>query len=64
MQERASLLVELFTPTGERVMVAADGEFESGLQALSLDLSMLTAGAYICRVRAGQETITRLIVVE
>jgi photosystem II stability/assembly factor-like uncharacterized protein len=62
--ERGNVVVEFFRTTGERVELATEGYYEPGIQNLPLDLSMLAAGSYLCRIRAGKVSVIQVIVVE
>jgi photosystem II stability/assembly factor-like uncharacterized protein len=64
LAERSNVVVELFSTTGERVALVAEGYYEPGIQTHPLDLSMLVAGTYLCRFRAGKENVIQMIVVE
>ncbi len=58
-----AVTVELLDALGRRVALLTDGDAAAGTRTLALPLGRLAPGAYVVRVTAGRETITRPLVV-
>ncbi|CAN5854479.1 hypothetical protein BH23ACT11_BH23ACT11_15420 [soil metagenome] len=55
--------VEVFTVTGQRVAILADGSYPAGDHSLRFDTSDLASGVYIYRLRSGDTVDTRRMTV-
>lgn len=57
----AHAIVEIFTASGERVVVLYDGTMEPGSKTLSWETASVASGTYIAHVRVGTQSFIRKI---
>lgn len=60
---RSHVTLAVFTTLGQQVATLEDGEREAGTYEVQFDASGLTSGVYLYRLRAGEFTQTRKLVV-
>jgi len=57
-------MVELFNITGQKVSEISNKPFVAGTHPISLDASGLPGGIYFYTVTAGNESVTKKLIVE
>jgi hypothetical protein len=60
----ATIGIEIFNMTGQKVMEIPTRNFNAGTHTLHFDASSLTSGLYFYSVRSGNETITHKMIVQ
>lgn len=56
--------IELYTLDGALVSTVFSGQAEPGLHSVDIDTGTLAAGAYLCRLTAGRETVQQFLLVQ
>jgi hypothetical protein len=56
VKERSSLVLDIFSISGEKVASIAEGEYAPGLYRKSFDASLLSSGLYIARLSSGKNS--------
>lgn len=59
LPQAAEVRLEVFSLTGQRVAVLADGTHPAGMHLISFDAGALASGIYLYRLTAGSQTLTR-----
>lgn len=63
LNSEAPVVIELFDSLGRRVAELLEGEFPAGPHAITFDVMDLASGAYIYRIRAGDQSRQRRMTV-
>ena len=63
VQDAAQVKVELLNTLGQNVSTVFEGFLNSGVHTSNLDLRNLSAGVYLVKLSAGDQTVTRRIMV-
>ena len=58
-----AVTVEVLDALGRRVALLAEGDAAAGTRTLALPVGRLAPGAYVVRMTAGRESVTRPVVV-
>jgi hypothetical protein len=64
LNESASLNFEISSLTGQKVYEASIADAKPGLNTLTIDAATLTPGIYFYRVRAGDSSVTKKMIIE
>jgi len=64
LERESTVMTEIFTTTGLRVLSSASGNLHSGTHRITIPIAGLSSGIYICRVKAGEQMVSRKLVVE
>ncbi|MDZ4203656.1 MAG: T9SS type A sorting domain-containing protein [Bacteroidales bacterium] len=64
LDQRASVAVSVFNLMGQKVMELDQGMFVAGYHTIHLDMTGQTPGLYFYTVKAGEQTMTRKMMVE
>ncbi len=59
LQESAEVVIEVYSVTGQKVATMHQGMQQAGAHEVSFDASNLSSGSYIYKLRAGDQTLSR-----